>query len=81
MEEKTTVKMQCVFCFASDFEVPYKGYTPHSGEMIRCANCGRLNDYDSLVRIAKRKGKEWAEKQANEFIENGMKKIFRGFGR
>jgi len=50
-------------------------------EMICHDNCGRLNDYDSLMRIAKRKGKEWAEKQANELIEKEMKKLFRGLGR
>jgi len=50
-------------------------------EMIRCANCERLNDYDSLVRIAKRKGKEWAKKQAKELVEKEMKKLARGFGR
>lgn len=52
-------------------------------EMIRCANCGRLNDYDSLMQIAKRKGEEWAEKQASELIEKEikkMKKFFRGLG-
>ena len=50
-------------------------------EMIRCANCERLNDYDSLVRIAKRKGKEWAEKQAKELVEKEIKKLARRFGR
>jgi hypothetical protein len=52
--------------------------------VIRCANCGRLNDYDSLMRIAKRKGKEWAEKQAKELVEKEMKKmkkLFRRLGR
>lgn len=49
-------------------------------EMICHDNCGRLNDYDSFVRIPKRKGEEWAKKQACAVIEFEMKKIFRGLG-
>lgn len=46
------VELKCVFCKAKIFELPYEGYQPISGDMIRCANCGNSNDYTSIRRTA-----------------------------
>lgn len=46
------IELKCVFCRAKIFELPYEGYQPISGDMIRCANCGNSNDYTSIRRIA-----------------------------
>ncbi len=80
MEEKKTIKLRCFFCFGTEFELPYEGYQPENGEQIRCSNCGRTNDYDSLMRVAKRKGKEWAEQEVKSKLDRfskDLKRLFR----
>lgn len=72
MEEK--IKMYCLFCKSEQFELPDENYQPSHGEMIKCANCGKLNDYTSLLEVAKEKAmqiaREEAEKIVKEFSKN-----------
>lgn len=75
MEEKTQILLSCLFCFSKQFILPEENYKPQSGELIECANCGHMNDYDSLMRIAQRKEKEWCEKQAQKLMGNFNKRI------
>lgn len=75
MEEKTRIQLHCFFCGATKFDLPSEDYQPKSGEQIRCSNCGRTNDYDSLMRVAKNKAKKWAEEQAQKEIDEFTKKI------
>ena len=75
MEEKPQMSLQCLFCCSPQFELPEEGYQPQPGEQIKCANCERMNDYDSLVRVVKRKGKEWAEEQAQELVDDVTKQL------
>ena len=80
MEEKTELKLHCLFCFSTQFILPEENYQPSPRELVQCGNCGRMNDYDSLMRIAKKIGKEWAEKQAQKLVrdfEKEMKKILK----
>ena len=79
MEEKTTIKLKCFFCSSTDFELPYADYQPKHGEQIRCSNCGRTNDYDSLLRVAKKQGEEWAEQQVKEEMDKFKKQLKRIF--
>ncbi len=75
MEEKTELQLHCLFCFSTNFVLPDEGYQPKSGELVKCSNCGRMNDYDSLMRIAKKKGKEWAEEQAKKLMKDFKKQM------
>lgn len=79
MENSTTLKLLCLFCNATDFEIPYKDYEPRSGEQILCSNCGRTNDYDSLMRVAKQKAVEWAEEKIQKELDKFKKKLGRLF--
>ena len=79
MEESTKMSLQCLFCFSTQFELPEEGYKPKSGEQIKCANCGRMNDYDSLIRVVQRIGMAWAEEQAHEVISDFMKQLGKNF--
>lgn len=79
MEESTKMSLQCLFCFSTQFELPEEGYQPKPGEQIKCGNCGRMNDYDSLIRVAQRKGREWAEEQVHEVINDFMKQLGKSF--
>lgn len=69
------IKMKCLFCFSTDFVVPNDNYQPQSGEMIKCANCGKLNDYDSLMRVVEKEGEEFIQKEADKFAKEIEKKL------
>lgn len=75
MDTETTIKLRCIFCGSQSFELPEEGYQPKHGEQILCANCGRTNDYDSLLNVAMKHVKEWAEKQVQKELDNFTKKI------
>ena len=75
MEEGTQLSLQCFFCFSTQFVLPEENYQPQSGELIQCGNCGRWNDYDSLIRVVQRKGFEWTEEQAQELMDNFAKQL------
>lgn len=80
MEEKTQILLRCLFCFSKQFVLPEEDYKPQSGELIQCANCGRMNDYDSLMRVAQRKEKEWVEGHVQKLMRdfnNQLKKVFK----
>ncbi|WP_443738712.1 hypothetical protein [Treponema sp.] len=80
MDTETTIKLRCIFCGSGSFEVPEEGYQPEHGEQILCSNCGRINDYDSLLKVAKKHATEWAEKQVQKEFDDfakQMRKIFK----
>jgi hypothetical protein len=79
MEEPTELKLHCLFCSSTSFNLPDDDYSPKPRERIQCTNCGKMNDYDSLMRIAKRKGMEWAEAQAKKEIEKFKKNLVKMF--
>ncbi|MBR0318339.1 MAG: hypothetical protein IJQ86_03520 [Spirochaetia bacterium] len=79
MEEKK-IELKCVFCSSTRFELPSEDYKPSPGEQIKCANCGRTNDYDSLIRVAKKRAEEWAKQQLKaEFdkLTKDLKRLFK----
>lgn len=49
------VNLKCVFCRGVLFELPFEGYQPTSGDLIRCANCGQSNDFTSIKRTSTNK--------------------------
>ena len=79
MDTKTTIKLKCIFCGSHNFELPEEGYQPKYGEQILCSNCGRTNDYDSLVKVAKKQATKWAEEQVQKELDDFAKKIGKMF--
>ncbi|PNU19849.1 hypothetical protein C2E25_10480 [Geothermobacter hydrogeniphilus] len=79
MEESTQLSLQCFFCFSTQFVLPEENYQPRQGELIQCDNCGRWNDYDSLIRVAQRKGQEWVEEQAQVLMNDFAKQLGKMF--
>lgn len=80
MEHETTTELKCLFCTSTQFELPSENYEPQSGDMLKCANCGRLNDYDSMMRIAKKAAAARGEKIAKNIIndfEKELKKVIK----
>ncbi len=70
------IHLKCVFCKTSYFELPYEGYQPVSGDLIRCANCGQLNDFSSIKRTCIHKAHEAIRKD----VQNEMIKMFKKAG-
>ena len=73
MKEKYNIKMKCLFCKSEQFELPKEDYQPSHGEMIKCANCGKLNDYESMGNVAKEKGMEMVKEEVEKAIKNTFK--------
>lgn len=71
------VKLKCVFCGSTDFNLPSENYKPQEGELIKCANCGRLNDFTEIKELAIEDGKEIVFKMAKEEIDKELKKSFK----
>jgi len=75
MEHDTTTELKCLFCTSTQFEIPEEGYEPKSGDMLKCANCGRPNDYDSMIRVVDKEAEEWGEKVAQDILKNFEKEL------
>lgn len=76
MKEQYELKVECIFCNSTEFEIPYEGYKPEEGEMIKCSNCGRLNAFSSIRDVAVNEKME----EIKEDIKGELKKIFKKSG-
>jgi peptide subunit release factor 1 (eRF1) len=76
MEDKSfSISLKCMFC-----DCALEGETEQefsSGDMIKCQECGELNDYDALIELAKEEGKEAVTVYAQSEIEKMLKKAFK----
>ena len=76
MEDKTfEITLKCLFC-----DCPLQGEDNkefQSGDMIKCQSCGELNDYDSLLDVAKEEGLKDVKKYAEDEIKKILKNTFK----
>lgn len=79
MEQERTIKLKCVFCQSTNFDVPYEGYEPKAGEQVKCANCGRSNDYTSLRSLARKEGEKIAKEIMGDKIKEFQKNVRKMF--
>jgi ASC-1-like (ASCH) protein len=71
MDSKFKITLLCLFCHSAlqgDKNAEFE-----SGDMIKCVSCGELNDYDSVIEVAKEKGIEKVKSQ----VEAELKKLFK----
>lgn len=73
MDKTKHIKLECIFCGSTNFEVPYQDYRPKENENIKCSNCSRLNIYEDLLEVAKEKGLDEFKKD----IEKKFKTMFK----
>lgn len=69
------ITLKCLFCgcnLKGDTEKKYE-----SGDMLKCQECGELNDYDSLMEVAVEEGKAVTADYAKEEISKMLKGIFK----
>lgn len=72
--KEVSIELECVFCSSTDFIIPYQGYYPNHGELLKCANCGRLNDFTSINDFTIKKTCQETEDYAHREIEKMFKK-------
>lgn len=78
MEEiSTEINMRCFFCHSTDMFLINEDSPPQPGDMIRCVNCGRDNDYDSMKRVVDKRAEEWGNEQAEKWVQEKVKDIFK----
>ncbi len=70
--DKINIAVVCLFCGAA-LEGP-ENAVYSSGDLIKCAQCGEGNDYDSVVEVAKEKGME----QLKGAVQGAIKETFKG---
>jgi len=69
------ITLKCLFC-GCDLRVDTdKVYA--SGDMLKCQECGELNDYDSLIEVATEEGKSSMVDYTKEEITKMIKGIFK----
>lgn len=66
---KKQIKLECVFCGSTNFELPNSDYKPKAGDMIKCHDCGKLNDCSSLMEVEKRKAAQLALEEVKKILK------------
>lgn len=75
MDKNYIIEAVCLFCDSVLKVEEGKEYT--SGDMIKCHECGEMNDYDSVLDIAKEKGVEMIKKNATKEIKTKLNNLFK----
>lgn len=76
MEDKEIhIMLKCLFCGCNLKGETEKKY--QSGDMLKCQECGELNDYDSLIEVAVEEGKASAVDYAKEEVAKMLKGLFK----
>ena len=73
--EHIQITLLCLFCGA-----PLEGSEDAeyaSGDMIKCNKCEELNDYDSVIEVAKEKGIKQLSADVEEHIKKEFGKLFK----
>lgn len=74
--KKFHIALKCLFCGCNlkkgDTEKTY-----HSGDLLKCQECGELNDYDSLLKVAVDEGKSAIVSHVRNEIKAMLKGIFK----
>ena len=74
------ISLKCFFCSSEMFVLPSEDYIPFYGSFVVCANCGRENDFTSLIYVAEKKAHDMVEEYIEDALESlskDLKKTFR----
>ncbi len=75
MDSEFKITALCLFC-QSPLQAD-KNTKLESGDMIKCSSCGELNDYDSVIQVAKEKGIEKVKSQVETEWNKTIKGLFK----
>ncbi len=80
MDKKYKVNLQCIFCGSKDFEYDINNL-PKDGDMIKCSNCGQLNDYSAIRNVAVNKKLEEIKKEFHSEVQNKYNKMIKNLNK
>lgn len=75
MDKSYSIGVKCLFCdvtLKTEKEQEYQ-----SGDMIKCLECGELNDYDSVLDVAKESGVELVKGELEKELKMTFKNLFK----
>jgi len=75
MDSESKITALCLFCHAPLEAEEDKEF--QSGDMIKCNACSELNDYDSVVEVAKEKGTEKVKNEVEAELKKTLGKLFK----
>lgn len=75
MDENFTIDAVCLFCNATLTAEEDNKF--QLGDLIKCNTCGEMNDYDSVIEVAKEKGINKVKTQVEEEIKKSFKGLFK----
>ena len=69
------ITLKCVFCKNNlTYNTENK---PKEGDMIKCHNCGKMNDYNTVVKAAIDNNKEKIKDEALNLVKKELQKSFK----
>ncbi len=75
MDKRFKIDVVCLFCDST--LKTETGNECASGDMIKCHECGEMNDFDSVLDVAKEKGVERIKVEATKDIKEKLKKLLK----
>ncbi|UXD87212.1 hypothetical protein [Thalassolituus hydrocarboniclasticus] len=75
MDKSYSIEVKCLFCDAT--LKTGEGLEHQSGDMIKCSECGELNDYDSVLEVAKEQGIELIKNELEKDLKSKLKNLFK----
>jgi len=69
------ITIRCLFCNSGIIVEEGKKY--ESGDMLKCIECGELNDFHSLINVAKEEGMKQLKEKVERQLHNEFKDIFK----
>jgi phage FluMu protein Com len=75
MDKSYSIEVKCLFCDATLKSEDGQEY--QSGDMIKCSECGELNDYDSVLEVAKEQGVELVKNELEKELKSKFKNLFK----
>jgi hypothetical protein len=75
MKDNYSIDLKCFFCDSPLTGPEDKEY--RSGDMIKCTECGELNDFDSLMDVAKEEAIGVVKSDAQKELNKTIKKLFK----
>jgi phage FluMu protein Com len=75
MGKNYSIEVKCLFCDAT--LKTEEGQEYQSDDMIKCSECGELNDYDSVLDVAKKQGVELVKVELEKELKLKFKNLFK----
>ena len=69
----TNATLECLFCSSTKFEIDSE-HPPTSGDMVKCAQCMGMNDYDSMLAVCRESVVDSVKSKLNSYLKNLFKK-------